>query len=70
MLYKKVHRQHVREFRQGRKYKIYDSNIVFVITKKPRIDSFGAIYVQGWCLITITGPHLGKMWHYEITWLD
>lgn len=75
MLYKKVHRQYLRQFRKGRKYKFNDSNIVGEIIRKPSIDKeYGYIYIRvgGLYLITMTGPGSGKMWHKDdyITWLD
>ena len=76
MLYKKVHRQFVREFQVGRKYRFNDSNIVGEISGKPSIDKkeYGYIYilVGSLYLIYMTGPYSGKMWHKDdyITWLD
>ncbi len=71
MLYKKIYRQYLREFRIGRKFKFYGG--VFKITEKPRIEG-NYIRVDDWDLISITGGGYRQMWfkgdREEITWLD
>lgn len=78
MLYKKIHRQYVKEFRKGRKYKFFS---VWEVIKEPYIDE-GYIKiginrygvednVDGWCLIPIVGPYKGRMWRIDsIEWID
>lgn len=74
MLYKKVHRQHVREFRVGRKYKFFGRG-VHEVTGKP--------YIVGSCirvvldrlshytLIYMTGEYSGKLLQaHKITWIS
>ena len=82
MLYKKIHRQYLREFRIGRKYRI--ANDERVVAKKPYIHKngkyimvFSTIDGSSFCsdqvLITIggNGLFLGQFWHKDdITWLD
>ena len=71
MLYKKVHRQHIRQFWKGRKFRYNGGNMVGEVIGKPYIESFGAIYVDVWCLIPIEGPYKGRMWRKDsIEWLD
>ena len=67
MLYKKIHRQHVKEWRLGREFKYYN---IHRVTKKPHIEG-SYIWMDGWHLISIRGIHLGQI-HYKekITWLD
>ena len=79
MLYKKVHRQYLREFRIGRKYRIgKDEKIV---AKKPYIEGkcimvFYTIDGRRFCsdqiLISIGGrQYTGQIWHKDdITWID
>ena len=67
MLYKKIHRQFLRECRIGRKYKRCSSNVVDVVTGKPHIDSdFNSILADGWNVITIKGQDSGKIWNRSI----
>ena len=82
MLYKKVHRQFVKEFRVGREFKY--SNKIFKITSKPYIDySEGYIRIKkcegtvsgGWSLIVINddgyGLYIGKRLDKDnIEWLN
>lgn len=73
MLYKKVHRQHIREWRKGRKFKYNDRDEVCRIpfTAKPHIIEEFNILIEGWALICMYSPHLGKIVHKDrITWLD
>lgn len=68
MLYKKIHRQHLREFRKGRKCKFLGGDIVYEITTKPHIG-MTSINSDGWCLIPIVGSFPGQLWYKEkITW--
>ena len=80
MLYKKIHRQHVREFRVGRRFKWYDGLTcrfdVYEVTGKPHIDlRYGCISVKlditgpySWILTPIADPQKGIMDH--INWLE
>lgn len=68
MLYKKVHRQFVRQFRKGRKYKFFS---VWEVIKEPYIDD-NYIKVGSdrnpFYLINITS---GRLDHCnEITWVS
>lgn len=75
MLYKKIHRQHVRQFRVGRKFRFVDNynDRVYKITGKPHIPLFtkgkrSTIRVDCWDLIFVWS---GKLWHKDdITWLN
>ena len=66
MLYKKIHRQYVREFRMGRRFRYKGCR--FEITGKPYID-FTFIWIAGcWELINTVS---GRLWNKDrITWLD
>ena len=75
MLYKKVHRQHLREFRKGRKFK-YDYH-VHEVTKEPYIYG-GSIWISRiieynkkssslW-LFNIAGRNPGRWWN--VTWIS
>ena len=69
MLYKKIHRQFVRQFRVGRRYWHHD---IYEITKKPRIggrDYSRSIVVDGRWLINLgSGRLLFNKDDFE--WLD
>ena len=69
MLYKKVHRQHLREFKVGRKFKYDDGggSKVFEITSKPHIEG-DYIWVDSWIFIDITSGQL--LYIDDITRLD
>lgn len=67
MLYKKIHRQCLREWRVGRKFRICDYSKVIEITEKPHLKS-DSIWVADWCLISLDD---GSMWPKGVTeWLD
>lgn len=78
MLYKKIHRQYLREFREGRKYRYED--VERVVAKKPYIDGkyIQIIYVKDGCrfcsvqiLISIENLFLGELLSKsDITWLE
>ena len=76
MLYKKVHRQHLREFRVGRDFKC--KGRMFKVSKELHIhkDSNPISILLGscnmrWFLIPIVGPCKGQLWNKDkITWLD
>ena len=82
MLYKKIHRQYLREFKKGRRFKYYDGsyNVRDEVTSKPYIDySEGAICVKSdydgleWCLIPIDDyyyPRGVRLQKNEIKWLN
>ncbi len=66
MLYKKIHRQCLKEWRIGRKYKFL--GVVYEIIKKPQIG-MTAIKSDGLCLIPMTGSFPGQLWYKDkITW--
>ena len=68
MLYKKIHRQYVREFRIGRKFK-HDSssNVVCEVIKEPIIGRV-AIWIDGMDLISF---YSGKIrYKDEFKWID
>lgn len=79
MLYKKVHRQHVKEWRIGRKFKFFG---VQEITREPYIDGsyIKVRYVMyneelkdvDDTIISMTGEESGRMWFDKniITWLN
>lgn len=78
MLYKKIHRQYLREFRIGRGYR-YENESVYRnrITRKPYINED---YIQidvdneyfGDRCIALIALYSGKMWYKFkiITWVD
>ena len=66
MLYKKIHRQHLRQWRIGRRFKI--DGYVDEVTGKPYIKRSCYIWVGDWKVINTVS---GQLWHEdEITWLD
>ena len=70
MLYKKIHRQFLRECRIGRKYRSCSSGNVYVVTGKPHIDS-DSILADGWNVITIKGQDSGRIWNRSIfAWIE
>ena len=67
MLYKKVHRQYIRQFRVGREYKHDSSNVVCEVIKEPTIGRV-AIWLEGYDLIRISS---GKIRYKDVfIWLD
>ncbi len=65
MLYKKTHRQYVKEFREGRQF--WFKNELFTVITKPGIDR-DFIWIDSWVLIDIT---TGQIKHKNnIEWLD
>ena len=78
MLYKKTHRQFLREFREDRRFR-YSGGNVFEITKKPQIDRY-YIYISIdkrlynyniLRLIPLTLLGKGRLWgKKEIKWLE
>lgn len=82
MLYKKTHRQYLREFKVGRRYR-YEGDGVYEITRKPYIDEDYYIkidvdndrYFSCRC-IAVIALYSGKMWYKFkiakdiIIWLD
>ena len=68
MLYKKIHRQYLKNFRLGRKFKFCGLPEVYEITREPRI---GLCYISTdrWLLIEL---YSGKMTLHDgyITWID
>ena len=73
MLYKKVHRQYLREWRIGRKFK-YLGEVYEITKEKPFIDiECGNIRIDHWflILILIDGEKSGQLWCKDnIEWLD
>ena len=67
MLYKKTHRQYLREWRLGRRFKYRGSGDVGKVATKPNMTS-KYIWVAGYDLISLV---TGKL-HYKdrVTWLD
>ena len=66
MLYKKIHRQYVKEFREGRQFRFKNEEIFTIITK-PGIDR-DFIWIDSWVLIDIT---TGQIKHKNnIIWLE
>lgn len=77
MLYKKIHRQHLREFRVGRKFIKYDDSHVHEVTKEPYVYG-GSIWISRiidcnkrpsslW-LFNIAGRNPGRWWN--VTWIS
>lgn len=74
MLYKKIHRQHVRKWRIGRKFEWF--GCVFVVAREPHIGKFHiSVKVNGGYsnherkLIRLKGRK-GTMEHTDIVWLE
>lgn len=72
MLYKKIHRQFVKQFWVGRRYCIHGD--VYEITEKPRINCRGT-YIDvngGWPVIYIAGSRCSGKIQYKGTfgWID
>ena len=70
MLYKKIHRQYVRQFKEGREYKkCIDSNYYKVckVIYKPYIDDI-FIRVDGWRLVHLPSGQLCNRNVFK--WLD
>lgn len=72
MLYKKVHRQYLREFRLGRKLRFCGIDIVYEITKEPSIMRIGyqVLVERSSCHMMLISLFSGVIYQYEITWLD
>lgn len=81
MLYKKIHRQFLREFRVGREFKFFDVlEEVYEVTQKPYIDINGIMaYLKGdssgvnmrWYLIHTSGYYKGRILsNGNIAWLE
>lgn len=76
MLYKKIHRQHVKRFRIGREFRFVGFHEAKII-KEPYIDgNYIKINVDdngyGYNELTVISFYSGKLWHKDddITWLD
>ena len=67
MLYKKIHRQHLREFKRGRKFKINGN--VYKIIEEPNIKE-NCICVDIFNLMFMTGPYKGIFRGNHIEWLE
>lgn len=67
MLYKKIHRQYLREFRIGRKYKGKYTGKVYEIAVKPYITK-EYIQIGGWWLINF---YSGELYNKDVfEWLE
>lgn len=75
MLYKKIHRQYLREWRVGRKFKL-DNGLVYEITREPFICEGFQVWLvgnkKGFNVRTICTPidFLGNMYHTVGKWLN
>lgn len=68
MLYKKIHRQFLRGFREGRKFKCEGE--VYEVAGKPYIDcDWHSIWLGSWILINMLEKDSGRFW-LEVEWLD
>lgn len=67
MLYKKIHRQYIREFRTGRKYKCMYSGKAYKVAEKPYIK-LGCIWLEGWRLTQFSSGRLCNRDGFE--WLE
>lgn len=73
MLYKKYHRNYIKQFRIGRRFKFHkDDDEVYGVTCKPHIekgynDNYTNISITRWYLISIVS---GKIVLRNITWLN
>lgn len=68
MLYKKIHRQHLREFRKGRRFK--RGYTVSEIIGKPYIEEKGYfVCVDLLNIIFMRGPNRGIL-IYSVEWLE
>ena len=76
MLYKKVHRQYLREFRVGRKLKFRGIDIVYEITKEPFIMRVGyqILVERSGCHMMLISLLSGMIYQYkdknELLWLE
>ena len=80
MLYKKTHRQLVRECRKGRKYKYGNDVLVYKITREPYINGHHILIdvitryneYPGENLITMKNRESGWVWLDKdyVTWLN
>ncbi len=83
MLYKKTHRQYLREWRLSRRFKHEECGNVYRITKEPYIDgryiTIECIdethYGYDFSLIYMTGDSSGQFWYNknnysDVVWLD
>ena len=72
MLYKKTHRQYLREWRLDRKFKAGNRDKVYRVSikLKPYITE-GFIQIGGWRLIYMKGPRSGRLYDKDaFKWLD
>lgn len=83
MLYKKIHRQHVREWRLGRKFKFsHGSSAIYRVSREPYIEGI-SIWVEdirddsdepipiAFCLFDIADEESGQLLQaHKITWLE
>lgn len=71
MLYKKIHRQHVRKWRDGRKFRFKDIPTVFEISGKSYIErnyfEGYRICIDQWILIILSR---GRIICDDVEWLD
>ena len=65
MLYKKVHRQYLREFKVGRELRFFGCKFVIKITKEPNIQG-SYIWLNEWGLISLVTGIIIR----DAEWLD
>ena len=82
MLYKKIHRQYLRKWKVGRRFRHEKYGNVYRITREPYIDgryiTIDCIdkthYGYDFSLIYMTGDSSGRFWYnknnYNVEWLD
>ena len=75
MLYKKIHRQYVKEFRVGRKFR-FDGKVYKVTTRPVTTDSTIFIFCNNVCLFSLFSTACrnlgGQLWNRRgnVEWLD
>ena len=86
MLYKKIHRQYIREWRLGRKFRFsHGSNTIYRVSREPYIKGI-SIWVEdirddsdehtlipiAFCLVDIADKYSSQLCHHkdDIKWLD
>lgn len=70
MLYKKIHRQFLRQWRLGRRFKLSSCGDVHEVVGKLYIDyNWHSIWLGGWCLINMLEEDSGRFW-LDVEWLD
>lgn len=73
MLYKKIHRQHLREWRIGRRFRFYDdvNNWAYKITSEPYIKDNYIVILRGSTYNILIDLYDGKMCYKDkVVWLN